>query len=242
MQITEQQFAALEQYHGQGMIIILTVGGEDFAFRRPNQDQVNHALEAQANDIDTYREELARLCVVSAAMPDAGAEGAPVTAEARAALTAEKERLDALWESAQSFRDEVSIPFAWSCGSSPQLDSTPLGGGRYKLTLTPNSSAAEFGVDWGPIEIVARKPSRPDYDDFKRKKITGAEGEAELLLWSRLVESANKADVARMFPFAAVATGNFLPTLGSDGRSVRVKKFGSGPALPPGSSTSTPAA
>jgi hypothetical protein len=237
MQISYEQFQLLELNHGKGMVTILSIGDDDFVFRKPSTMQVSHALECQAKGILGFREEITMGCVVSADLPSAGVAGQKKDAEDKEVLAGEKERLGSILESAQSFRDDLSIQFAWTCGSSPRLDCEALGNERYKLTLRPNSNAEDLDIAWGPVELIARKATRPEYNKYRQLNVEGTEGEAELFLWDKLIESANKADTARLYPFAVIAIGGFLPTLGSDGRSVRIKKFSAGPAPEPGSST-----
>lgn len=243
MEITDAQYALLEQYHGAGNIIVLSVGKEDFAFRRPEQTQITYAIDCIAKKMPTAREQLALGCLVTAAAPSAGVIGVKPTAEDKGALDAEKALLGGMLEAAQSFRDDIATQFAWAIGSSPTIVSCEsIGGERYKVLVGPNPDAVEHcKMDWGPIELVAHKPVRAEYEKFRLLNIQNAEGEAEQYIYDKLVESSNKAEFARMYPLAVIALGNFLPTLGTDGRSVRIKKFKGGSQTEVSISTDTPA-
>ena len=64
-------------------------------------------------------------------------------------------------------------------------------------------------------------------------------GDSQRYLWDRLVDAPNKNELSRLYPFAVIAAGKELARLGVNGRSVRVKKFGSGQAPEPGTSGNT---
>ena len=97
MQITEQNVRELEQHHGTG-IIVLSVGDQDFAFRRPTETEVSYALAAQAKGSVNFLEDLALGCLLSIEAPRAGtparidSEGRPVPAASMRA--ARKKHLD----------------------------------------------------------------------------------------------------------------------------------------------------
>ena len=251
MQITEQNVRDLEQHHGTG-IIVLSVGDQDFAFRRPTETEVSYALAAQANNSPNYLEDLALGCLLSAAAPQAGtpagvgADGsaiprnAGVSADDKALLVTEKERLEALWEAGQFYRDAISGQFAFECGWALEVDGKPIGGGTYEIALASSLNAKRVGADLN-LKVTATKASRPIYDKYKQLELNGNEGEPERYLWDKLVQAQDKGEIARLYPFAVIALGRFLPGLGCDQGTVRVKKFSAGPAPVPGISTEPPA-
>lgn len=251
MQIIEKHVRELEQHHGVG-VIVLSVGDQDFAFRRPTNTEVSYALTAQANKAPNYLEDLALGCLLTAAAPRAGtpagvgADGSAipknvgVSAEDKALLIEEKERLEALWEAGQFYRDAIAGQFAFACGWAVDVGSKPIGGGRYELSLTSTDNAKAIGADLA-LTVIAAKPSRPIYDKHKQLELNGDAGESERYLWDKLVQHPEKAELARLYPFAVIALGRFLPSLGCDQGMVRVKKFCAGQAPAPGTSTEPPA-
>lgn len=229
MQIGQQQYEVLERCHGKDMVIVLSVGDDDFVFRRPTEAEITYALGCEAKKMPNFLEELALGCLVCAGT-------AVESTEVIDALGRERARLSALWDAGQVYRDSVAYQFAASCGWGLLLDSKNIGGGRYELSLVTKPEAQKLGIELS-ITVTAAKPNRDVYDRFKQLEIGEDDGDAERYIWDALVDSPNKAEVSRLYPFAVIATGGFLPTLGADKGSVRVKKFSSGPVLVPGNST-----
>lgn len=249
MQITEQNVRELEQHHGTG-IIVLSVGDQDFAFRRPTETEVSYALAAQAKGSVNFLEDLALGCLLSIEAPRAGtparidSEGRPVprsvnaSSEEKSILTAEKERLEAMWADAQEFRESLPALFSLSCGGNPSVDSTHLGGDRYEVSVKSNPMVDDSIEPWS-FMVTAARPSGPQFDEYRKRESLGDEGDSQRYLWDRLVDAPNKNELSRLYPFAVIAAGKELARLGVNGRSVRVKKFGSGQAPEPGTSGNT---
>lgn len=247
MQITLEQVQELEQHHGKG-IVVLTVGDDDFAFRRPTETEVSYALGEQAAGAVRFLENLALRCVVAVEAPRAGqpakmgADGKAlpdgVSGDEKAALVAEKGRLEFLWQDAQEFRDSLPTLFCAACGGNPVVVSTLLPDGRYELQVSSNTNVTDWIEPW-TFTVTARRPVAAQFDEYRRLKTLGGDGDAPRYLWNKLVESSAKADLARLYPFAVIAAGDELSGLGVNGRSVRVKKFSSGHAPEPGDSGST---
>lgn len=246
-EITAEQYAALEQVHGKDMVVLLTVGEDDVAFRRPTELDVDILLEAKGRGEHSYLEECAAGCLLS---PEAPRAGVSVEANQRlpeaeqGALVTEKQRLRALWKSAPLLRD--SVPMAWAelCGWGMSYEAKPLGGGRYRITARPNAHSAMDSE--ALVELTARVFSPHEYSEWRKKSQTEPEGHAERYAWRTLVEGPagdgrSREEIARVHPFLPLGLGQAtLPALGSEGRAVRPKKFGAGQAPQPGSTTSTP--
>lgn len=246
-EITAEQFAALEQVHGKDMVVLLTVGEDDYAFKRPAEVDIDLLLEAKGRGEHNYLEECAAGCLLS---PDAPRAGVSVEANKqlpeveRGALITEKQRLRALWMSAPLLRD--SVPMAWAdlCGWGLSYDAKPLGGGRYGVTARPGKHSSMDPAIL--VELTARVFSPHEYAEWRKKSQTEPEGHAERYAWRTLVEGAagdgrSRDEIARTQPFLVLGLGqSTLPALGSEGRAVRPKKFGAGRAPQPGSTTSTP--
>ena len=247
MQITLEQLQELEQYHGKG-VVVLSVGDDDFAFRRPTETEVSYSLGEQSAGAVRFLENLALRCVVSSAAPRAGqptkngADGKPLpdglSGDEKAALVEEKGRLEALWLEAQEFRDSIPALFSLSCGGNPDVQSSTAGADRHTVVVSSNPAVKDEIEPW-TFSILARRPSPTHFDEYRKREALGGEGDSQRYLWDKLVESPDKAELARLYPFAVVAAGRELARLGVNGRSVRVKKFGSGQAPEPGSSGNT---
>lgn len=247
MQIDQQQIAELERHHGASMVFTITIGDDDFAFRRPDSAEIAYALTAKESGSVKYCEDLALGCVLTAEAPRAGAparvvdgknveRNAGISKDERNVLVAEKGRLEALWDAAQELRDTIPGIFAANIGGNPVLARSEIGGGRYEFIVTPRPDVVDYIEPW-TFTITARKPDGPQYDKYRTLRVTGGEGDAERYFWGILVDSPNRDEVARLYPFAVIAMGQALASLGVDGRSVRVKKYPkAGPDQKPGNS------
>ena len=238
MQVTQQQIEELEQYHGTEMVFVIGVGDDDFAFRRPDAAEISYALSAKDAGSLKYLLHEALRCVLSAAAPRASKpvrafdrkpvqRSAGASPDERTALAEEKGRLEALWADAQEFRESIPGIFAANIGGNPLLSMSPIGGARYEFKVSPNPDVIDFIDPWS-FTITAKKPGGDQYDKYRTLRSTGGEGDAERYFWGALVDSPNRDEVARLYPFAVIAMGPALAGLGVDGRSVRVKKFPKG--------------
>jgi hypothetical protein len=247
MQITLEQLQELERHHGKG-IVVLSVGDDDFAFRRPTDAEVSYSLGEQSAGAVRFLENLALRCAVCPAAPRAGqpvkngADGKPLpdglSGDEKTALSDEKGRLEALWADAQEFRDSIPALFSLSCGGNPDVQSSSSGADRYAVVVSSNPAVRDEIEPW-TFSVIARRPNAMHFDEYRKREALGSEGDSQRYLWDKLVESPEKAEFARLYPFAVVAAGRELARLGVNGRSVRVKKFDSGQAPEPGSSGST---
>jgi hypothetical protein len=241
-EITAEQFAALEEVHGQGMVVTLSVGEDDFAFRRPGENDVDLVLAGKAEVLLSYHEECAIRCLLAPEAPkvkNLPEEDVERPAAERQLLVAEKERMRALWAQAPFLRDAVGVGFAELCGWGLELASAPLGGGRYRITArTPARATVDGQIE---VELTARVFTGAEYSEFRKRAMTSPEGVAERYAWKTLVSSGNKEEVARRYPYLVISVGQLLQTLGSEGKAVRPKAFGAGRAPQPGSSTESPA-
>jgi hypothetical protein len=232
--ITQEQVKQLEQYHGAGMVFVLCAGDDEFAFRRPSELDVDLALADRGAGKFTHHEECAIRCLLTVDAPAAG--GAVVEKIVAPELVAERLRLRALWKSAPFTRDSIGVGFAEVAGWNMECDAQAIGGGRYKITARSAENSAS-GADLA-IELTARILAPDEYSEQRKRGQTMPEGAAERYCYSKQVDSLNRDDVARLHPYLVIALGKtILPTLGSEGRSVRVKKFGAGQPPAPGSTS-----
>lgn len=240
-EITAAQFAALEEVHGAGMVVTLSVGDVDFAFRRPSEHDVDLALASKAEGLLSFHEECAVRCLLAPDAPkvkNIPEEDAERPSAERQLLVQEKEHMRALWKAAPVLRDAVGVGFAEMCGWNLELAPAPLGGGRYRVTArTSARSTILSGID---VELTARVFKESEYSEFRKRSLTAPEGVAERYAWRTLVDSENKGEVERRYPYLVIAVGQLLQTLGSEGKAVRPKAFGAGRAPQPGSSTGSP--
>lgn len=236
--ITEEQVKQLEQHHGQGMVFVLCAGDDEFAFRRPSDLDIDLALADLGAGKFTHHEECAIRCLLAA---DASAAGGAVADKITPPeLVAERLRLRALWKAAPFTRDNISVGFAEMVGWNMECDAQNIGGGRYKITAR-TQEASQYGADIS-VELTARILTPEEYSEQRKRGQTMNEGAAERYCYAKQVDSPNRDEVARLYPYLPIALGKtILPTLGSEGRSVRVKKFGAGQPPAPGSTSETQA-
>lgn len=236
--ITAEQVTQLEQHHGEGMVFVLCAGDDEFAFRRPSELDVDLALADMGAGKFTHHEECAIRCLLTHAAPAAG--GAVVDKIVPPELVAERMRLRALWKAAPFTRDSIGVGFAEVGGWNLECDAQAIGGGRYKIIArTPENSPSGAGL---AIELTARILAPEEYSEQRKRGQTMPEGAAERYCYAKQVDSPNRDEVARLHPYLVIALGKtILPTLGSEGRSVRVKKFEAGQRPAPGSTSETQA-
>lgn len=230
-EITEEQYAALEQSHGPGNIIVLTVADEDFAFRRPSRVDVDLTLEAHERKEGAALEQCAIRCLLAPAAPAANAADAKAVAPE---VVAERERLSGMFSRSQFYRDWVGLEFATHCGWNWRANVEPSSSG-YTIDCHPDDKEA---CDES-AKLTARRLSAQEYATYRRKMILG-ESDASRYVFGACITSANKAEVAQRYPFLVEGICTALAALGVEGGRVRAKKFKpSGTA--PGTSTPPPA-
>lgn len=243
-EITEQQFKGLEQHHGEGMVLVLTDGVDEYAFRRPSDHDVDLALDAKEQGRLNFHEECALRCVLSPAAPAAGKSAQPkqkghpddlLPAEDRAAIIAERERLQALWVEAPFMRDWIGVGLSQFAGWSCSFAAEPIGGGRYAIAVRGADRAPE-GAEIS-LTLTARRFTPAEYAEHRKRSMTMEEGAAERYAWRTLIDSANKDEVARLYPYLVISIGVTLQSLGSEGRRLAAKKFLPGSPQAPGSTT-----
>ena len=239
--ISQEQFAALEAVHGVGMVVPVSVGEDDLVFRRPTDLDLDILLEQKDRGEHSYLEECCKHCILSPEAPRAGVSPAQdklLTPEEQAEIVEERQRLSGLWQAAPLLRDSVSLSWAELCGWGLSYDATPTGGGQYQVSVRAGTHCRmdpEVAID-----LVARVFTALEYSEWRKHKQTDHEGVGERYAWNVLIQSANKNEVAGIYPFVVLgAGGSVLPGLGSEGKLVRPKKFGSGQTPLPGSTTST---
>lgn len=236
--ITQEQVELLEQHHGKGMVVVLSVGDTDFAFRRLSALDADLLMDALSRNQFSAHEEAAVRCVLSADAPEAGKgpdEDKKLPEAKRKALIGERDQLTSLFSEAQLLRDWIGMALSQHCGFGARVSVEALGSGRYRLRVgapeVDNLAGAEFS-----IELEARAMDGREYGTYREREMLGAEGAAERYAFDKLVQSANKADFERLYPLGVIGVGRILKTLGTQGKAVRVKKFGAGSPKEPGSS------
>lgn len=237
---TAQQVEAFEQHHGKDMVLIFTVGEDEYAFRRLSELDVDLALSDKEAGKVSFHEDAAIRCVLTADAPRAGMSGgdAKLSKEDLAELVKERERLALEWKHAAMMRDAIGQALAMQCGYHWTIKQRALGAGAHQLTMELSPEYQEVVGDAEPVELTARSWADREYNEFRTLNTTGAEGEAERYAYNKLITSPNKTDVARTHPWLVIAIGKYLHTLGVT-KAVRLKKSRSGQALAPGASTST---
>jgi hypothetical protein len=258
-EITEEQFRLLEQHHGEGMVVVLGVGAEQFAFRRLSSLDVDLVQLAMEEKQFGCHEQAAVRCILT---PEVPTENRAQTdkdekrkTKAHPALVAERERLSETWRGAQAVRDMVGLELAKECGWQWAVKSEALGGGLHRITCqrtkedgkTPvfdlsETDGAALPEDFeAPIELEARAFEPIEYGEWRRKMALGDPGAAERYAYKLLIKSQNKDEVARLYPYLVLIVGQALGALGAEGKAVSVKKFKrAGSQQPANSSTKQP--
>lgn len=243
-EITEQQFKGLEKHHGEGMVLVLTDGVDEYAFRRPSEHDVDLALDEKERGLFDYHEKCAVRCVLTPAAPAAGKSAQPkqkghpddlLSAEDRAVIIAERERLQALWVEAPFMRDWIGLGLSQFAGWGCSFSSEATGGGRYSITVGSSDKVPD-GAEIS-LKLTARRFTPAEYAEHRKRSMTMEEGAAERYAWRTLIDSPNRDEVARLYPYLVIGIGATLQSLGSEGRRLAAKKFPPGSPQAPGSST-----
>ena len=152
-------------------------------------------LEGIAAKTYGIAEQLAVRCVLSVDAPeqnkahDRGAKGDEDRKKrkitAHQAIVDERALLESLGAEAQGMCDVIGTKFVKACGWQWAVESESLGGGLYLLKcmqtqvdgVTPDiEDGAEEATQ---IELRARRFMRTEYQEFRRRLITGERGEAD---------------------------------------------------------------
>lgn len=236
---SDEQVAEFERHHGNGMVLVFTVGEDEYAFRRLSELDVNMALADGEAGKFTGGEQAAIRCVLTADAPHAGksGEGAKLAPEDVAALVKERERLTLEWKAAPFIRDMIGSTLAWQCGYHWAPTQEAIGGGVHRLTFTLSEELAGEGAG-DSVEVSARSWTEQEYDEYRRLLSLGADGDAERYAYGKLITSPNKDEVQRRYQWLVLGVGKCLQMLGVT-KAVRLKKSGNGQAPKPGNSTTT---
>lgn len=241
-EVTQDQFEALEKAHGAGMVRVLTVAGEDFAFRVPTKNDVALLMEAKERKDPAALEECARRCLLCAAVPSANRGSIEGSEEKAAALpvpvelVAERQRLQSLYAQSQFYRDWIAQSFLGAVGYGWRIeDPKRLDSGHYEIKC-----CASKADDAERVTLLARKMSAAQYADYRRALVE-QQHDLAARCWCACITNAGRDDIARRLPILVEALENVLVSLGTDGGTVALKKFGSGQAQEPGNSTPPPA-
>jgi hypothetical protein len=245
-EISEEQVQQLEKFHGSGMVVVLSVGDDDFAFRRLRQVDVDLVLEGLAAQQYAAHEQMAvnsALCVEAPAAGQSPELDKTLPKEQQEAIVSERMRLAGLFSQANLLRDWVGMGLAQACGFGAQVQCDPQPGDVYKITASSASDEKSVAGDTWTLSVSARKLTAKEYAEVRRLRMVGSEGASERYAWKQAVSGPNKDEVARLYPYAVIGIGRSIDTLGAEGfgKGVRVKKFKAGSQDPPGTSGEQPA-
>lgn len=228
--ITEEQVAELEQHHGQGMVVVLSVGAMDFAFRRLTENDVDLVLHGLENKLYSAHEEAAMRCILSVNAPSANlavdlSKGGDKTkiAICTPEIIAERELLASLWAQAPIVRDTIGQELAKACGWHWYLSADPIGGGRYRVSA---NSEEEMTADDDSVSLTCSVLAPRQYEEQRKRMVTQPEGSYQRYNFRTCIEGGD--EVARLYPYLPIAIGGMIPGLGGEGKAVRRKKFKSG--------------
>jgi len=239
--ITQEQYAELEAVHGAGMVLVLSVGDDEFAFRRPSDTDVEFAMDERARGIGEWMEHALISCALCPEVPTANrAPEKDVKPTSCPELVAVREQIQAIWKDAPFCRDSVPLVWAQSCGWGQDIAQQSLGGGKYALTV---SSDTKLGAEPWSYKASAKVLSGTQYERLRKLSLSEGTAADKFAFNSSILsfDGIDREEFAKRYPFAVLGLGQLARALGSENRAVSVKKFSSGAALPPGDSTTTPA-
>lgn len=249
-EITKEQFDALEAIHGKNHVLILSIGEDEFAFRRPSEVDVDFALNEQERGGVEWMENALIGCVLCPSVPTANKakkEKSEPTGPCPE-LAAIRAQIHAIWASAPLCRD--TLPLAWfqSCGWNQSLASKPIGQGKYDVRSASNT---DLGAEEWAYSLTVRILTSAEYNHLRKLQLQ--EGvSAERFAFSKCVtlirpvlssdpevlgDALAPSDFAALYPAAVIGIGRLVRSLGAESRSVSVKKFGAGSAQQPTNST-----
>lgn len=252
-EITKEQFDALEAIHGKNHVLILSIGEDEFAFRRPSEVDVDFALDEKERGSVEWMENALIGCVLCPSVPTANKAKKEKTEPTGPCpeLAAIRAQIHAIWASAPLCRD--TLPLAWfqSCGWNQSIDSKPLGQGKYEVRSASNT---DLGAEEWTYSLTVRILTSVEYNHLRKLQLQ--EGvSAERFAFSKCVtlirpvlssdpevlgDAMAPSDFAALYPTAVIGIGRLVRSLGAESRSVSVKKFGAGSAQQPTTSTEKP--
>lgn len=224
MQVSEEQIQALEVVHGSGMVVVLSVGEDEFAFRRPNEADVDFLLDAKEREDMRFLEDALVWCALC---PD---EPGAVTGKSDK-LAAVKKELAALFAATPLLKDRVPLAWASECGWGAVLETERLSDSIHRLTARAklfDNQAAEpqtiLGCSPWRVEVQATVLTVAQYD--KLRKLDLQQGNAsDRFAWKEAVCGEGKAEIERLYPFLPVSMGSLIRGLGAQSlAAVSVKK------------------
>lgn len=235
--ITQEQFSALEASHGIGMVLVLCVGNDEFAFRRPSDADVEFAMDERARGVGEWMEHALIGCVLCPEVPTANQVDNKTSCPE---LVAVREQIQAIWKEAPFCRDSVPLVWAQSCGWGQDIAQQPLGGGKYALTV---SSDAKLGAEPWSYKASAKVLSGTQYERLRKLSLSEGNAADKFAFNGAILslDGIDREEFAKRYPFAVLGLGQLARALGSENRAVSVKKFSSGSVPQPGDSTTTPA-
>lgn len=235
--ITQEQFSALEASHGIGMVLVLFVGNDEFAFRRPSDADVEFAMDERARGVGEWMEHALIGCVLCPEVPTANQADNKTSCPE---LVSVREQIQAIWKEAPFCRDSVPLVWAQSCGWGQDIAQQPLGGGKYALTV---SSDTKLGAEPWSYKASAKVLSGTQYERLRKLSLSEGNAADKFAFNGAILslDGIDREEFAKRYPFAVLGLGQLARALGSENRAVSVKKFSSGSVPQPGDSTTTPA-
>jgi len=235
--ITQEQFSALEASHGIGMVLVLSAGNDEFAFRRPSDADVEFAMDERARGVGEWMEHALIGCVLCPEVPTANQADNKTSCPE---LVAVREQIQAIWKEAPFCRDSVPLVWAQSCGWGQDIAQQSLGGGKYTLTV---SSDTKLGAEPWSYKASAKVLSGTQYERLRKLSLSEGNAADKFAFNGAILslDGIDREEFVKRYQFAVLGLGQLARALGSENRAVSVKKFSSGSAPPLGGSTTTPA-
>lgn len=243
MSITQEQFEALEAAHGKNQVLVLSIGKDEFAFRRPNQIDADYALSDKDKGNLSWMEAALLSCALCPTKPTenkAPTEGkAKYTRPECPELVEICSQIEAIWKEAPLCSDTLPLVWLQSCGYGTQIDSKKIGAGLYEVTVSSNPN---LGADEWSYTLKARSLAKPQYEKLRKLQMEEDYAAEKYAFDVGVTEIAgiSKAEFKSLYPFAPIGIGTLIRTLGAEARGVSVKKFGAGSAQQPTSSIEKP--
>jgi len=233
-EITQEQFDALEAEHGKGNVLVLTTedqSGDEFAFRRFTADDVTRMLAWKDDARADFLAAGMRLALLS---PDAPAGGkgpvadSKLSAEAKSALIAERNRLAAVIKAAPAQEDVLSVSLARLCGYGWKYEVSAED--KSLLVISPRYGLSQSCAD-ETFTLTARPLEAKEYAEYRRLSQVGAGGEDDRYAFRVAASGLEKDELARLYAWLPIAAGQAIAGMGS-ARGVTLKKFASSSPAP----------
>lgn len=244
-EISPEQFAELETEHGPGCVIRLEIGADEFAFRRYDRARCVDMLRRRDEGCRDWLEFAARQAILCPEAPRAGkgvAAAKLLAPDERAAMAAERARLDAALNAAPALGDALGSILAEQVGRNARTEPTAQPDGSYEIVVTMDPD-----IEPEPFAITIRKLSRTEYSARYRDRIGQIEESALLLgtekepgVFGMVCIDPRRAEIAERYPLLAYELARDALLLGLENAAVRVKKFPATTTPTPGSSPSEP--